>query len=92
MEAINYIHSISLIHMDLKPKNIVFKTSSMMEIVLLDFGISKISRNDQDTPTIAMSYYYCSPEVKNDNSSKISQKSDIFSVGMFIDYFFLYIY
>ena len=54
----------------------------MKKIVLLDFGISKISRNDQDTGVIAMSYYYCSPEVKNDDSSRVSQKSDIFSVGM----------
>ena len=63
----------------------------MKKIVLLDFGISKISRNDQDTGVLAMSYYYCSPEVKNDDSSKVSQKSDIFSVGMSIDYF-LYIF
>ena len=63
----------------------------MKEIVLLDFGISKISRNDQDTGVIAMSYYYCSPEVKNDDISKVSQKSDIFSVGMSIDYLFIYL-
>ena len=30
-----------------------------------------------------MNYYYCSPEIKDNDSSIVSQKSDIFSVGMF---------
>ena len=46
MYALKYLHDIGLIHMDLKPDNIMFKSQELKEIVLLDFGLS-ISRHQK---------------------------------------------
>ena len=46
LEALEYIHQAEFIHLDLKPKNIMFKSSKLNKIVLLDFGTSKIYKDD----------------------------------------------
>ena len=35
--------------MDLKPQNFIFKDSSLQEIILIDFGISKIIKKLDET-------------------------------------------
>ena len=45
MDALIYIHSKLFVHCDLKLKNIMFKTKLLKDIVLLDFGNSKIFKN-----------------------------------------------
>ena len=42
LESLDYIHQIGLVHLDLKSKNIMFETATFTNIVLLDFGISKL--------------------------------------------------
>ena len=70
MEGINYLHSLGIIHMDLKPKNIIFETEDFKKILLLDFGISKIKKQNEDpTNMIGMSYHYSPPEVKETDAS-----------------------
>lgn len=39
-EGIKFIHNLDIIHCDLKPENIMFKTRSLNEIVIIDFGLS----------------------------------------------------
>ena len=41
------------------------------------------------TGIIAVSYFYCPPEIKEVGKSKVSDKSDIFSLGMFVFNFLL---
>lgn len=55
--------------MDLKPSNLVFKNSSFKKIILLDFGISKIEKNNNNTNILAISYHYSAPEVKDYDKS-----------------------
>jgi len=38
--GLNYIHSKKIIHCDLKPENIMFKSSSLNNIIIIDFGLS----------------------------------------------------
>jgi len=40
LEALQYVHSLNLIHCDIKPENIVMKSYSRCEIKLIDFGSS----------------------------------------------------
>ena len=69
--------------MDLKPANIMFKTNELKEIVLLDFGISNIYKENEGTKIFGMTAFYCPPEIKFHDLSYITPKADIFSFGMF---------
>ncbi len=61
LEALNFIHSLNLIHCDLKPENIVMKSYSRCEIKLIDFG-SSCFQSDSLT-TYIQSRSYRAPEV-----------------------------
>ena len=82
------MHNVELIHMDLKPDNIMFKTQELEEIVLLDFGISNVYKENEGTKIFGMTPLYCPPEIRYHDLSYITPKADIFSFGMFflIDY------
>ena len=49
LESLDYIHQIGFVHLDLKSKNIMFETSTFKNIILLDFGISKLFKQNQLT-------------------------------------------
>ena len=87
----DYIHSLGFVHLDIKPKNIMFKNQSCKKIFLLDFGITKFEKNFE-TEILGMSYFYSAPEVSLTNKSLVSSKSDMFSFGMFIILLFFNIY
>ena len=70
--------------MDLKPDNIMFKTKELKEIVLLDFGISNVYKENEATKIFGMTPFYCPPEIKIHDLSYVNPKADIFSFGMFI--------
>ena len=70
--------------MDLKPDNIMFKAKDLKDIVLLDFGISNIYKENEKTNICGMTPFYCPPEVKYHDLSYITPKVDIFSFGMFL--------
>lgn len=62
----------------------MFKNSSLKKIILLDFGVSKVFRDNSMTGIIAISTFYCPPEINEAGKSEVSDKSDIFSLGMFV--------
>ena len=64
INALIYIHNAGLIHLDLKPLNILFKSSKLNKIALLDFGISKVPKDfNKSTEILGFSYFYCPPEI-----------------------------
>ena len=40
------MHKFGLVHLDLKPANIMFKSKDLKEIVLVDFGISNFFKEN----------------------------------------------
>lgn len=61
LEALNYIHSLGLIHCDVKPENIVVKSYSRCEVKLIDFGSSCFTTDN--LTTYIQSRSYRAPEV-----------------------------
>ena len=87
----DYIHSLGFVHLDIKPKNIMFKNQNCKKIFLLDFGITKFEKT-AETEILGMSYFYSAPEISITDKSLISSKSDMFSFGMFMLIFSKYLF
>lgn len=80
-DALIYLHEQNppIAHRDIKPGNI--KITPMGEIVLVDFGLVKVLRDQEVTTTAAraMTPGYSPPEQYGDEPT--DQRSDIFSLG-----------
>lgn len=85
-EALNYIHSQKILHLDIKPANILLRHGK--EIVLIDFGISK--RYDKDggqtsTTPIGISKGYA-PMEQYSGVDNFTPCTDIYSLGATLYY------
>lgn len=72
-----------IIHADIKPENILFKSKDSFNIVLGDFGLSKILKNDyKNYKNLIQTRWYRSPEVIY--KIPFNEKIDIWSFGCII--------
>jgi serine/threonine protein kinase len=77
LEALAFIHSLKLIHCDIKPENIVIKSYSRCEVKLIDFGSSCY---DTDVKaSYIQSRSYRAPEVVLGND--YDHRIDLWSLG-----------
>ena len=88
-KGLRYIHEKQVVHMDIKPENVLFGFDKKFKIS--DFGLSfymsheykKIKEDDEIGGTIG----FVAPEILSDDSFTI--KSDIYSLGMTFLYIFI---
>jgi serine/threonine protein kinase len=85
-EALDAIHTKSVVHRDIKPENIMYRRLPNGEIhfLLTDFGIAKLrEQSDGITATGAsmLTYDYASPEQFN-QSKTVSAPTDYYSLGI----------
>ena len=78
-QALNHCHAQNIVHRDIKPDNIMITDSDTVR--LIDFGLSKASRNNKNLTTVAGTPYYMAPEVLE---GSYSQKADIWSLGVLL--------
>jgi len=78
--ALEYIHSLWLIHADLKPENILVKSYSRCEVKVIDFGSSCFV--DDYLSSYVQSRSYRAPEVML--GLPYDQKIDIWSLGCIV--------
>ena len=79
--ALSRIHSVAIMHRDLKPGNIMFRGDG--SIALIDFGLAKRLRFHEeitDSGQIFGTPYYMSPE--QGHANEVDTRSDIYSLGV----------
>lgn len=77
-DAMEYIHSHGVVHLDLNPFNIIVTDDGAIKIV--DFGISHFTRK-KDSRHLQGTMSYIAPEIL-ENASNISPQADIYSLGI----------
>ena len=80
LEALEYTHSLRLVHCDLKPENILVKSYSRAQVKVIDFGSSCFE--DDHLSTYVQSRSYRAPEVML--GCPYDNKIDIWSLGCII--------
>ncbi len=82
-EALDYVHQQGVVHLDIKPQNILIDQSDMPR--LIDFGLSRAetawSQSGPDSTTLCGTIQYMPPEQAQCDTEKVGPKSDIFSLG-----------
>ena len=87
-EAVAEAHSFGIIHRDLKPANlfVVRRNDGLHSVKVLDFGISKMTKDGGDlaatnTHHVMGSPHYMSPEQMH-SSKNVTPQSDLWSIGV----------
>ena len=82
-DALNYLHSFNILHLDIKPSNILIDSNE--RLVLIDFGISKrydLEGNQTSTTPVGISKGYAPIEqYQQGNISGFTPSTDIYSLG-----------
>lgn len=82
-DALTSVHSAGLLHLDVKPANILFDEHG--RAVLIDFGISKYVDSERDTNTtsslVGFSRGFAPLEQINATVSSLSPAADIYALG-----------
>ncbi len=85
LKALDYAHKSGIVHRDIKPANILIDKQD--NALVADFGIAQLTRQDgedhTETGIVMGTYAYMSPEQRED-SSKINQTADLYSVGVML--------
>ena len=89
-KALKYLHSQNIVHLDVKPFNILICETENGPIAKLnDFEISERVKFDETKSSESKgTEFFISPEMKNGNFSK---KSDIFSFGRLLLFIYLHL-
>jgi len=75
-----YIHSKDIVHLDIKPENIVCETGGSFNIKLVDFGLARRLSDSKDICVMQGTPDFVSPEVIS--FEPVSSNSDMWSVGV----------
>ena len=85
--AISHLHSLGIVHRDIKPDNLLINyTKGNYIIKLIDFGLGKIISKNEYTTEPFGSLVYSAPEIVEE--IKYTYSPDIWSIGM-IAYFII---
>lgn len=80
LEAMVYLHDKNIMHLDIKPENIVLKSKDSTEIKLVDFGLAQVAKPGQEIKEIMGTAEFVAPEIINYET--IGFYTDMWAVGV----------
>jgi len=81
ISAVEYLHSASIAHRDLKPENLLLKGGANdTDVMLSDFGLSKVVGVESMMDTACGTPYYVAPEVLS--ATGYDKEVDLWSAGV----------
>ncbi|KAK6009976.1 hypothetical protein OSTOST_25063, partial [Ostertagia ostertagi] len=79
-EAIDYIHEMNILHLDIKPENIMCVSQTGNRIKLIDFGLARHYDGTQELRYMAGTPEFAAPEVIK--YEQLDYHTDMWSVGV----------
>lgn len=79
-EGVQYMHNLRIVHLDLKPENIMCSTRSSHEIKIIDFGLAQRLSPDTSVRVLLGTAEFVPPEIIN--YEPIGLQSDMWSIGV----------
>nr|XP_055038338.1 serine/threonine-protein kinase 17A-like isoform X1 [Misgurnus anguillicaudatus]XP_055038339.1 serine/threonine-protein kinase 17A-like isoform X2 [Misgurnus anguillicaudatus] len=81
LEGVAFLHKRNVVHLDLKPQNILLTSESPLgDIKIVDFGLSRLVSSSQEIREIMGTPEYVAPEILN--YEPISTATDMWSIGV----------
>ncbi|XP_070784388.1 serine/threonine-protein kinase 17A [Enoplosus armatus] len=81
LEGVSFLHQNNVVHLDLKPQNILLTSSSPLgDIKVVDFGLSRMVCSHRELREIMGTPEYVAPEILN--YEPISTATDMWSIGV----------
>ncbi|XP_004708092.2 serine/threonine-protein kinase 17A [Echinops telfairi] len=81
LEGVRFLHTHDVVHLDLKPQNILLTSESPLgDIKIVDFGLSRIMKNNEELREIMGTPEYVAPEILS--YDPISMATDMWSIGV----------
>jgi len=81
INAIEYCHSLNVVHRDLKLENILFADERQRKVKIVDFGIAGLVQDDKPEKSKAGSLRYMAPEILSRENIEARPSIDIWSIG-----------
>ncbi|XP_064480823.1 myosin light chain kinase, smooth muscle-like [Ornithodoros turicata] len=79
-EGIDYMHSKNILHLDMKPENVMCTTRTGNRIKLIDFGLARFFEPGKKLQVLFGTPEFVAPEVVN--FDKVCYRTDMWSVGV----------
>ncbi|XP_074844172.1 serine/threonine-protein kinase 17A [Carettochelys insculpta] len=81
LEGVSFLHKNNVVHLDLKPQNILLTSESPLgDIKIVDFGLSRILKSSEELREIMGTPEYVAPEILS--YDPISTATDMWSIGV----------
>ncbi|XP_008584432.1 PREDICTED: serine/threonine-protein kinase 17A [Galeopterus variegatus] len=81
LEGVHFLHTHNVVHLDLKPQNILLTSESPLgDIKIVDFGLSRVMKSNEELREIMGTPEYVAPEILS--YDPISMATDMWSIGV----------